>query len=291
MRFIRVWSAVLVLTLVAPEALATDRGDAPDAKSDADPAWVEPMKRVHAKFTGKAGSFALFGDSITVSLAFWAPLRHDRGNMDQAAQEAFDLVNNHMLPECWSDWRGTEFGNEGGMTILWVRENVDAWLQKLNPETALIMFGTNDLNGVPLEEYQKATREVVQTCLDNGTVVLLSTIPPRSGMFEKSEQFAEAVRAIAKDMNVPLVDYFEAVVARRPDDWDGTMERSRRDAADDVYDVPTLISADGVHPSNPRRYAGDYSEQGLRTNGFVLRNYVTLLGYADVIRHVLRPQS
>ena len=36
----------------------------------ADPEWVEPMKKVHAKFSGTPGTFALFGDSITVSLGF-----------------------------------------------------------------------------------------------------------------------------------------------------------------------------------------------------------------------------
>ena len=50
----------------------------------------------------------------------------------------------------------------------------------MNPETVLLMFGTNDLNSVPLEEYEQKTREVIKKCLENGTVVILSTIPPRS---------------------------------------------------------------------------------------------------------------
>ena len=42
----------------------------------------------------------------------------------------------------------------------------------------------------------------------NGTVVLLSTIPPRSGMLEKSEKFAKAARNVGKELNVPICDYF-----------------------------------------------------------------------------------
>jgi hypothetical protein len=57
------------------------------------------------------------------------------------------------------------------------------------------------------------------------------------------------------------------------------------------YDVPTLIARDGVHPSNPQKFADDYSDEGLQSNGFVLRNYVTLLSYADVIRRVLEPDD
>ena len=47
---------------------------APCLAADPGADWVEPMKQVHARFTGSRGTFALFGDSITVSLAFWAPL-------------------------------------------------------------------------------------------------------------------------------------------------------------------------------------------------------------------------
>ena len=54
------------------------------------------------------------------------------------------------------------------------------------------------------------------------------------------------------------------------------------------YQVPTLIARDGVHPSNPRQYA-DSSDGSLRCNGFVLRNYLTVLAYAAVIENVLQP--
>jgi hypothetical protein len=86
---------------------------------------------------------------------------------------------------------------------------------------------------------------------------------------------------------VPVVDYFEAILSRRPDDWDGSLPQFGGGKGD-VYDVPTLIAGDGIHPSNPRRFAGDYSEAGLRSSGYGLRNYLTLLGYAEVIERVLR---
>ncbi|HUU92407.1 MAG TPA: hypothetical protein VM238_14510 [Phycisphaerae bacterium] len=53
--------------------------------------------------------------------------------------------------------------------------------------------------------------------------------------------------------------------------------------------VPTLVARDGVHPSNPKQWQGDYSEEGLKHNGLVLRNHVVLHAYADVIRKVLKP--
>jgi hypothetical protein len=66
----------------------------------ADEAWVEPMKKVHARFKGEKGTFAHFGDSITISMAFWASLSWDRKNMDAGTQAAYDLVNGYMKMAC-----------------------------------------------------------------------------------------------------------------------------------------------------------------------------------------------
>ena len=190
-----------------------------------DPPWLAPMKQVHARFTGKAGTFAQFGDSITITMAYWAPLRYDHKNLDASAQKSFDLVSAYMLKDCWDKWKGPDFGNNGSMTIRWADQNVDRWLKKLNPEVALIMFGTNDLNQLKIDEYETKARSVVKRCLDNGTIVILSTIPPRSGKLDQSRQFADAVKKIAADTKVPLVDYFGECLKRRPDDWDGTLAK------------------------------------------------------------------
>lgn len=250
----------------------------------AEPEWVEPMRAVHGKFTGKAGTFAQFGDSITVTMAYWAPLQYERKNLDEAGKKAWEGVSGHMSKECWR-WKGGQYGSDGGMTIRWAHQNVEGWLRKLNPETVLIMFGTNDLNQLKAEEYDARTREVVKKCLDNGTVVILSTIPPRHGMVEKSKQFAEVVRKIAAEMKVPLIDYQAEILKRRPEDWDGA---EKFKGAKDVYNVETLVSADGVHPSAPKKYGNDYSEEGLANSGYGLRTYLTLVGYGEVVERVLK---
>jgi len=48
------------------------------------------------------------------------------------------------------------------------------------------------------------------------------------------------------------------------------------------------IARDGVHPSNPKRFANTYSDAALRENGFSLRNYLTVLAYGEVIEKVLQ---
>lgn len=121
--------------------------------------------------------------------------------------------------------------------------------------------------------------------MDNGTFVLLNTIPPRSGFEAKAAEFAEVVRQLARERHLLLVDYHAAILSLRPDDWDGGQPRF---AASSGYDVPTLISRDGVHPSHPLAYRNDYSPQAFSCNGYSLRNVLALEAYASFIRNVLR---
>lgn len=273
---------ILCLAGSAPGSRALAQGDAPFP-------WSERMRKVHKEFTGKPGTLALFGDSITVSMAFWAPLQGEPKGMPEAMAKAHQLVKAYLKPECWAKWRGPAHGNNGSMTIRWAHENVDKWLKTLNPEVAVIMFGTNDLTALSLKEYEEKMGEVVDRCLLNGTVVILTTLPPRSGLLKKSEAFALAARRLSRDRQVPLIDYHEEILKRRPEDWDGALPKFK-EVPGGEYEVPTLLARDGVHPSNPKAHR-DYSEESLRKNGYLLRNYLTLNAYADVIRLVLQPKE
>ena len=116
---------VLVVSAATPDpAQAQEREPEP---------WVPAMLETHARFTGKPGTLALFGDSITVSLAFWAPLSSAPRGLSPELTADLKVVNSHLDAACWRDWRGAEFGNEGGMTIRWADENVDAWLATRRP--------------------------------------------------------------------------------------------------------------------------------------------------------------
>ena len=262
-------------------------GSAADAIADSAD-WGDAMKKVHAKFSGKPGTFAQLGDSITVTMAFWAPLEHGGKNFNPSTAQAVKTVKAYMDPRCWRQWKGPEYGSEGGKTVGWALEHLDGWLEKMNPEVALVMFGTNDLTQIETERYEKDLRRLVEQCLERGTVVILSTIPPRSGM-AKAAEFAEAARKVARELKVPLVDYHAEILKRRPEDWDGSLPKF--EGAKNVYDVTTLISRDGVHPSSPRTFGNDYSPEGLRSSGYNLRNDLTVRAYATVIEKALRAEK
>lgn len=278
----RLQSQFIVWICVA-SMVAAVRGSA----AAGDDYWIEPMRQVHARFAGTNGTLAHFGDSITVTMAYWAPLAGTPKNMNAAAARAHSLVKGYLKPHCWRDWKGPQFGNDGSMTIRWAHQNVDQWLKRMNPESVVIMFGSNDVGQMDVAEYETKTRDVVRRCLTNGSVVLLTTMPPRSGHLEKARQLAEAARKISREEKIPLINYFDEILKRRPVDWDGSLPQFEGLPGDE-YQVPTLIARDGVHPSNPSKHVNDLSEEALRANGFSLRNYVTLLSYAEVIEQIFR---
>src|ERR1051326_528424 len=97
----------LVFSATAPiVALAADADD-----------WIDAMKQVHARFKGETGTFAQFGDSITVTMAYWAPLADEPKNMPKPMADAHARVKKYLQADCWRKWKGADYGSEGGMTI------------------------------------------------------------------------------------------------------------------------------------------------------------------------------
>ena len=242
--------------------------------------WARNIRVIHGSFSGSPGTLALFGDSITESLAFWAPLAEERKPGPPAFEAAFARVKARLRPECWNEWRGEAFGNASMTNVAWARQNVDRWLETLKPEVALILFGTNDLPDRDERGYRRSLTEVAEACIKRGTVPMLSTLPPRSGLAREAATFSDIVRRAAAQLDVPLIDYHAEILKRRPNDWDGTTAAV---PGGNPFEVLTLISGDGVHPSNPAMYFKDYSDEALSISGFGLRTAQALLAYDEVV--------
>ena len=80
-----VMAAIVALanTMASTPARAGVGGTAEGQKDSqsGDKYWVEAMRQVHARFKGEKGTFAQFGDSITVSRAFWFTMWHEHKNV------------------------------------------------------------------------------------------------------------------------------------------------------------------------------------------------------------------
>ncbi|TVQ00340.1 MAG: hypothetical protein EA381_07660, partial [Planctomycetaceae bacterium] len=254
------------------------------------PDWVPAMRQVAAAGSGEAGVLLNVGDSISYSMAYFAPLQSiDRAKAPREVVAAAATLDAFLKRECYR-WKGPEHGNASGKTAGWGLQHLDGWIESLQPQLAVVMFGTNDIRQGTLEQHAQNLRQLVEGCLDQGVVVIMTTIPPMDGHDDKVPQAVATQRQIAAELNVPLIDFYAHVMNRRGADWNGKLPQF---SGFEMWQAPTLISKDGVHLSNPDRWRGDYSEEGLCRNGNTLRNYLTLLAVAEVIEVVFkgRPPS
>jgi hypothetical protein len=205
-------------------------------------------------------------------------------NCPPDVKKEMDAITAYADRELWRTWKGAEWGNTGRMMSNWLLDNIDGWQRKMNPEVAVIMFGTNDIGRIWPPEYTENMAAALRRMMRDGTVPMLTSIPPAAKHGHR--EYWLAALSIAHGLKVPLIDYYAEILRRRPDDWNGRLETF---ADYKGYQVPTLISRDGTHPSNPKGYVNDFSEEALRASGYTLRNYMTLRQYHEVITKVLRP--
>src|SRR6185295_2378391 len=97
-------------------------------------------------------------------------------------------------------------------------------LDDYHPRMVTIECGIYDVeDGVSLEEYRKNMAKALDLILARGAIPVLNTIPPFKAQLERTKQFNEALRALAKERGVPVLDLEREILSRRPDDWFGTL--------------------------------------------------------------------
>jgi hypothetical protein len=254
--------------------------------------WVEPMRKIHRRFKGKPGTLAQYGDSITVTMAYLAGLSGGKGierkNMTPEVRKEMDVVEAYADRQLWRKWKGGGWGNTGMMKSDWLFRGVDGWQKKMQPECATIMFGTNDIGRIWPPEYTENMAASCRRMMEDGTVPMLNSIPPaaRGG----HREYWLAALSIAHGLRIPLIDYYAETMRRRPDDWNGRLKKFD-EGGWKGYNVPTIVSRDGTHPSNPKKYRGDWSEEALNSSGYGLRDYMTLRTYYQVISKVFQAED
>ncbi|MBM4030626.1 MAG: hypothetical protein FJ291_02450 [Planctomycetes bacterium] len=237
------------------------------------PYWLDAMRAVHEGFRGNAGQVAQLGDSITFSMAFWAPL----ATANPAPHIPGDGLPIQPRGGQWSGVikglrdKGPNKGNYSGWRVAQLLGVIDKVLAGDKPEVALIMIGTNDITGnrVP-PDYQAGLDAVIRKCLAAKCIPILNTIPPRRDHMQAVEGANKIIKDLAAKHKVPLVDYCGEILRLQPGAaWDGT-----------------LISGDGVHPSAGR--FDDFSPANLKASGYALRTWLNFLAFRQVYFHVLR---
>jgi hypothetical protein len=244
--------------------------------------YVEPMKKVAAKFTGKEGVVLHVGDSITYANGYSGWARNGKGKtpQDQAVCKwmhtgedndldgfflcRVDRPGNRSDTAC-SGIRSDEYlaGGKSGMPSL------AEIIRKYNPQAAVVMLGTNDVTaGRAVAEYKGNMGKILDALVANGTVPILSTIPPYPGKEEAAKTFNGALAELVKERHVPLIDFWGEVMKRRPTDWNGT-----------------LLGKNDVHPTSDQGGAtpgSEPTEENLRNSGLLLRGWLSVRKIAEV---------
>ena len=150
---------------------------------------------------------------------------------------------------------------------------------------AVVMLGTNDPGNA---QNITALSAIVDRLESQHIVPILSTIPPRGDGIPNNDvvvQFNAAVTNLAFTRRLPLIDYYQEIVLRRPGtSWMGT-----------------LISTDGVHPtangggfssgSDPYLPGGDpathMTGDAAANVGYLLRSWLVVQKLKEVKQQVI----
>jgi hypothetical protein len=126
----------------------------------------------------------------------------------------------------------------------------------VRPSVALIMIGTNDAGGIPLDIYRANLRRIVEISIQRGVIPALFTIPPRNYDPQtdgRVPDFNGVIRQTADDYQVPLIDYWEPMMG-----------------------VPNFGLKDGVHPSEPPDGKNAHLVSANMHHGAPIRNLMAL---------------
>ena len=250
--------------------------------------YVDEMTRVALRFKGREGVVLHVGDSITLAPEYgaWA-LRGAGKTLEDRAILSWMRAGGRDETDGWflaagvasmrrpsqtacGGIRTDEMLRGGKLNLPSLAEMVDRY----RPQIVILMLGTNDIYARRhLDNYRVDIKMCADTILKRGAVCVLSTIPPYPARLRDSKAFNECLRSIARDLKLPLIDFEREILARRPNDWNGTLL-----GADDVH--PSASSA-GVSPES------EPSARNLRESGYLLRGWLSVRKIAEVKKRVL----
>ena len=174
-----------------------------------------------------ARSILTLGDSISESQAFIAEARWDPAS-------GVSVVEGYLhLPK--------DLGSMAGQESRWGAEIVHEALAAGHPETATILFGTNDArHGYELPAYIAHMRTIIEACLAAGTLPIVLTPPPLDGSVDRVAELAGVVTDLALEYQVPLFDLQRFLMDR------GQLETDLPDGVHPSYEAYMAINAEWI---------------------------------------------
>lgn len=251
--------------------------------------WAKEMIPVARKFTGREGMVILMGDSLTYAnqSTRWARAgRNAKGasESDKAILRWSHANDGVKLTNGWSqaavDRPGgrSETAASGIRTDQYIKggfhklPSLAAILKKFNPQVAFVLLGSNDARGRKPDEVLKDMNTIIETVLANGTIPVLTTLPPARSqrMHARIRQINKRYLSLAAARKLPIIDLYGEFVSRRPK---GTWQN-------------TLVGGDGVHLTH-KLASGPPTRQNLKNCGYLLRCWLTVQKLKEVKQKVI----
>jgi hypothetical protein len=272
----------------APQVRAADpAGDAIKTDGPLPEGWdyVAPMRKVAERFRGQEGVVLHVGGSMTIANPFgtWARSGKGKSPEDLAILAWMHTEKKDKTDGWWlcrtelEHYRAytAESGLKSGMLQAGGRRGLPPLkklLEDYRPRMVTLECGIYDVeDGVSLDEYRTNMGRAFDLILEHGAIPIPATIPPFAAQLERTKQFNEALRMLAKERGMPLIDLEREILTRRPDDWSGNlMKRIHLTAAE----------AGGSPGAEPTR-------ENLRRSGYQLRSWLTVRKVAEIKRRVL----
>lgn len=249
--------------------------------------YSNAMRQVAAKFKGRPGVVLHVGDSITYANPYGAWARYGAGkSADDRAVLNWMHAGKDNDSDGWWLCRVDLPGGRSHTACSGIRldemlaggrskmRSLAQMIEKYQPQVVVLMLGTNDASaGRKVEDFRRDFEKAVDLILNAGTIPIVSTIPPHIGTTALARSFNDAIRTVAKEKQLPLIDFEQEILKRRPDDWNGT-----------------LLNKGDVHPTaaHGKINAGAApTEENLKNCGYLLRGWLSVQKIAEVKRLVL----
>ena len=247
--------------------------------------YIPAMKKVAARFRGNEGVVLHVGGSMTIANPYSTWARNGKGKTldDLAILKWMHTDTKDKLDGWWLcrtevvNYRAytAESGLKSAMLFTGGKRGLptlEKMLDDFQPRMVTIECGIYDVeDSVALDDYRKNMAKALDLILDRGAIPVLNTIPPFKAQLERTKEFNEALRALAKERSTPVIDLEREILTRRPDDWYGTlMDR-----------IHLTASQKGGNP------AAEPTAENLKKSGYHLRGWLTVRKIAEIKRSVL----
>jgi hypothetical protein len=250
--------------------------------------YVPSMKKVAERFKGRPGVVLHLGDSITYSNPYgqWARGGKGKTNADNAVLSWMHTGADNDTDGWWLARFDHPAGGRSYTACSGIRADemlaggknkmppLTGILDQYKPQMVVLMLGTNDVGANrKVESFQADMEKAVDAILERGVICILSTIPPHPGKPELAKQYNDALRKVARARGLPVIDFEQEILKRRPNDWNGTLLQKN-----DVH--PTIGMGEVNATSEP-------TAENLRSSGYLLRGWLSVQKIAEVKKNVL----